>query len=69
MLDVLSVMHVCRFMDGYRQNHLSGPLLAYTVKKYKSHRTIPANVIDLVQREFDVAQKAKRPKTAMYDSK
>jgi hypothetical protein len=60
--------YVCRFMDGYRQN-LSGPLLAYTVKKYKSHRTIPANVIDLVQREFDEAQKTKRPRTAMYDCK
>ena len=33
-----------RFMDGYRQG-LSGPILDYTLKKCKSHRTIPVNLV------------------------
>jgi len=37
-----------RFMDGYRKG-LSGPILDYTLRKCKSHRTIPQSIIDEVQ--------------------
>ena len=36
-----------RFMSGYRSG-LTGVLLAYSVKKYKGHRTIPANIRHLL---------------------
>jgi len=32
-----------RFMSGYRSG-LTGTLLAYSVKRYKGHRAIPANI-------------------------
>jgi hypothetical protein len=41
-----------QFMSGYRLN-LSGPLLDYTVKKYKGHRQIPNNVIEKVRLYFE----------------
>ena len=37
-----------RFMDGYRKG-LSGPTLDYTLRKCKSHRTIPQSTTDEVQ--------------------
>jgi hypothetical protein len=33
--------HCLRFMSGYRQNDLKGPILDYIMKQYKSHRRIP----------------------------
>jgi hypothetical protein len=35
-----AVQHCFRYMDAYRKG-LTGPLLEYAVKKYRSHRTIP----------------------------
>ena len=46
-----------RFMDGYRKG-LSGPTLDYTLKKSKSHRTIPQSIIDEVQGEGTKSYKA-----------
>ncbi len=40
-----------RFMYGYSHG-LSGPLLEYTVKKYSSHRRIPAFVLESLEEEF-----------------
>jgi transposase len=40
-----------RFMSGYRAG-LSGPLLDFTMKQYKSHRTIPLGIVDTVTKEF-----------------
>jgi hypothetical protein len=34
--------HCLRFMSGYRQHNLHGPLLDYIMKKYSSHRKVPA---------------------------
>ena len=39
-----------RFMDGYRKG-LSGPILDYTLKKCKKHRSIPNDIIERVQGE------------------
>ena len=36
-----------RFMDGYRKG-LSGPILDYTLKKCKSHRSIPDSIVEKV---------------------
>mmetsp|Transcript_29755 Transcript_29755/g.28453 ORF Transcript_29755/g.28453 Transcript_29755/m.28453 type:complete len:217 (+) Transcript_29755:164-814(+) len=47
-----------RFMSGYRAG-LSGPLLDFTMKKYKSHRTIPVGIVDTVTQQFDNHLKAK----------
>jgi hypothetical protein len=47
-----------RFMSGYRAG-LSGPLLDFTMKKYKSHRTIPLGIVDTVTQQFDEHLKAK----------
>jgi hypothetical protein len=41
-----------RFMSGYREG-LSGPLLDFTMKKYKCHRTIPPGIVDTVTKQFD----------------
>jgi hypothetical protein len=41
-----------RFMSGYRAG-LSGPLLDFTMKKFKSHRTIPLGIIDTVTKQFE----------------
>lgn len=37
-----------RFMDGYRKG-LSGPILDYTLKKCKKHRSIPDDIVARVQ--------------------
>ena len=34
-------------MDGYRSG-ITGPLLDYTVKKYRGHRAIPENIPKLL---------------------
>ena len=34
--------HCLRFMSGYRQHDLYGPILDYIMKKYSSHRKVPA---------------------------
>ena len=39
-----------RFMDGYRKG-LSGPILDYTLKKCKRHRSMPNDIIERVQGE------------------
>jgi hypothetical protein len=39
-----------RFMDGYRKG-LSGPILDYTLKKCKKHRSIPDSIVERVQGE------------------
>jgi hypothetical protein len=45
-------------MSGYRAG-LSGPLLAFTMKKYRSYRTIPLGIVDTVTQQFDGHLKAK----------
>ncbi len=47
-----------RFMSGYRAG-LSGPLLDFTMKKFKSHRTIPLGIVDTVTQQFNEHLKAK----------
>jgi len=43
-------------MDAYRLG-LTGPLLAYTVKKYSGHRKIPEGItVVLMQEEFTLKQ-------------
>lgn len=44
--------HCMRFMTGYREG-LTGPLLQFAVQKYKSHRAIPAFVIDGISKEYN----------------
>lgn len=44
--------HCFRFMSGYR-NGLTGGLLDYAVKKYKSHRSIPGDRIQHLTNEFN----------------
>jgi hypothetical protein len=46
------------FMSGYRAG-LSGPLLDFTMKKHKSHRTIPLGIVDIVVQQFDEHLKPK----------
>ena len=38
-----AVDHCFRFMDGYRKG-LTGPVLEYAVKKYKSHRRLSTSL-------------------------
>ena len=50
-----ALRHCLRFMTGYRQG-LHGPLLDYTLKKYKGHRVIPAIVgaeLDKLKSDFE----------------
>ena len=48
-------------MSGFRAG-LSGPLLDFTMKKYKSHRSIPAGIVETVTQQFDDYVKAKNLK-------
>ena len=50
-----------RFMYGYHQG-LLGPLLEYTVKKYSSHRRIPAFVLESLEKEFANNEESKSKK-------
>lgn len=43
--------HCFRFMQGYREG-LKGLTLEYVVKKYTSHRAIPANVFKSIEAEY-----------------
>ena len=44
--------HCLRFMHGYRSG-LVGPVLEYTVKKYKSHRRLSPHIrLDEIASEF-----------------
>jgi hypothetical protein len=45
-----------RFMSGYRQG-LSGPILDYTLKKCKAHRSIPPDIVDLVNGDGEQSYK------------
>jgi hypothetical protein len=47
-----------RFMSGYRACP-SRPLLDFTMKKYKNHRSIPSGIIDTVTKQFDEHLEAK----------
>ena len=49
-------------MDGYRKG-LSGPILDYTLKKCKKHRSIPNDIIERVQGENGDASGDGSPKT------
>ena len=44
--------HCMRFTTGYREG-LTGPLLMFAVQKYRSHRAIPAYIINEISKEFD----------------
>ena len=49
--------HCLRFMSAYRLN-LEGPLLEFSVKKYKSHRKNPANLnLEELKEEFKIKNK------------
>jgi hypothetical protein len=52
--------HCFRFMDAYRQPGLEGPLADYAMKRYSSHRKIPANILGELQADFDEGKPAKR---------
>jgi hypothetical protein len=56
--------HCERFMDGYRRG-LTGPLLAYAVKKYRSHRAIPgtATKADLERELAESTSKKRKRRT------
>ena len=47
--------HCLRYMDGYRAG-LVGPELDYAVKKYKGHRMIPRENLEIIQSEFKKQQ-------------
>ena len=49
--------HCYRFMQGYRDG-LKGPLLDYAIKKYSSHRRIPAIVLETIKSDFDAYKRA-----------
>jgi hypothetical protein len=51
--------HCERFMEGYRLE-LHGPVLDYAMKKYRGHRTIPGDQVQLIREEFTVHQAIKR---------
>ena len=48
--------HCIRFMDGYRKG-LTGPVLEYAVKKYKSHRRLSSSLLlENVEKEYLIKQ-------------
>jgi hypothetical protein len=50
--------HCLRYMDGYRAG-LVGPELDYAIKKYKGHRMIPRENLEIIQSEFKKQQEDK----------
>ena len=52
-----------RFMSGYKEG-LQGPLLDFTMKKYKSHRSIPSGVKTLLEADYkkylDIKKESKK---------
>ena len=57
-----------RFMDGYRHG-LSGPILDYTLKKCKTHRSIPPTLVDLVQGDGEESYKEYLKRKSMKKSR
>lgn len=53
--------HCFRFMQGYRYG-LRGSILEYAVKKYTSHRAIPAHVFRTVEADYEETVKIKAEK-------
>jgi len=51
--------HCFRYMNGYRLS-LTGPLLDYAVKKYKSHRMIPPESVEEIKKAFAKEQEKKK---------
>ena len=51
-----AVDHCFRFMDGYRKG-LTGPVLEFAVKKYKSHRRLSTSLqLEKVEKDFRMKQ-------------
>lgn len=48
--------HCFRFISGYRQG-MTGGLLDYAVKKYKSHRCIPVNMLMELTEQYNASSK------------
>jgi hypothetical protein len=51
--------HCLRFMAGYREG-LKGPILDYAMKKFKGHRMIPSDEVELIKEEFAEKTKVKK---------
>jgi hypothetical protein len=51
-----------RFMSGYREG-LEGPLLDYTMKKYRSHRAIPTGLKTFLEADYKEYLDKKRIKS------
>ena len=43
--------HCFRYMSGYRFG-LTGPLLDYSVKKYKGHRCVNQTIINTIEKDY-----------------
>lgn len=54
-----SAIHGYRFMDGYRKG-LTGPLLDYAMKKYKSHRAIPNVTLEDLENMYKKHKESKK---------
>ena len=58
--------HCLRYMSGYREHNLHGPLLDYIMKKYKSHRRIPdtctQETIAEYEREMNIKWRKSSPR-------
>ena len=50
-ISILRMISFHRFMSGYREG-LEGPLLDYTMKKYRSHRCVPTGLKTLLEADF-----------------
>ena len=50
--------HCLRYMDGYRQG-LIGPELDYAIRKYRGHRMIPTENLELIKEEFKKQEEQK----------
>lgn len=59
--------HCFRFMDGYRKG-LTGPLLDFQVKQYRSHRCIPDRVtVEVARMEFEADLEKKANKKRRFN--
>jgi len=50
-----------RFMSGYRLG-LSGPIIEFTMKKFKRHRSIPDGVVNDMKQQYEEKVLSKRPR-------
>ena len=50
--------HCLRYMDGYRKG-LIGPELDYAIRKYRGHRMIPPENLELIKEEFKKQEEQK----------